>query len=320
MSKKLFNNIFLKIISIILAFVAWLILVNISDPTTSITVSGVNVRFENETALSSKGYTYEVLDGGKISVELSGPKTDITSVSAADIDATVDLAAMSPFSDYADISVKVVKDGNEVKSIKATPKTSSVKLKILNRNSVDYTVEPEAVGDLPEGYALSDVTVTPASVRIAGSQDDVDKIDTVKAVFDVSGKTSDISEEVKLKFFDSDGEEITETYAQPARDSVNVSARIAKTKTVKIHYETTGSPAPEHTFKGVELSNDTVTISGSDDVLSTIEEFVIPAEAIDITDLSYSKTYKIWLPDYAPEGVSVVSDTTLRATVYIEED
>ena len=302
MSKKLFNNIFLKIISIILAFVAWLILVNISDPTTSITVSGVNVRFENETALSSKGYTYEVLDGGKISVELSGPKTDITSVSAADIDATVDLAAMSPFSDYADISVKVVKDGNEVKSIKATPKTSSVKLKILNRNSVDYTVEPEAVGDLPEGYALSDVTVTPASVRIAGSQDDVDKIDTVKAVFDVSGK------------------EITETDAQPARDSVNVSARIAKTKTVKIHYETTGSPAPEHTFKGVELSNDTVTISGSDDVLSTIEEFVIPAEAIDITDLSYSKTYKIWLPDYAPEGVSVVSDTTLRATVYIEED
>ncbi len=320
MSKKLFNNIFLKIISIILAFVAWLILVNISDPTTSITVSGVNVRFENEDALTSKGYTYEVLDGGKISVDITGPKTDITSVTAADIDATVDLAAMSPFSDYADIGVSVVKDGNEVKSIKATPKTSSVKLKILNRNSVDFVIEPEAVGELPEGYAISELKVTPSSVRIAGSDEDVGKIDTVKAVFDVTGKTSDISEEVKLRIFDEDGEEIVETDAQPARDTVNVSARIAKTKEVKIRYETKGEPAPEHTFKGVELSEDTVTISGSDDVLSTIDEFVIPAEAIDITDLSYSKTYKIWMPDYAPEGVSVVSDNTLRATVYIEED
>ena len=108
MKNRIFNNLILKIISVVLAIIAWLILVNIADPTTAITVGGVNVRFENESSLSEKGYTYEVLDGAKISVDISGPKSEVTTISASDIDASVDLSKLSPFSDYADISLKAM--------------------------------------------------------------------------------------------------------------------------------------------------------------------------------------------------------------------
>lgn len=319
MKNRLFKNIILKIISVVLAFIAWIVLVNISDPTTSVTIGGVNVRFENESALKDKGYTYEVLDGAKINVDVSGPKSEVTSISASDIDAYVDLSKLSSFSDYADISVSVSKDGNTVKGIHVTPKTSSVKLNVGNRSNKEYNIVTDSVGEVPEGKVLSDQEVIPHTVRIAGPEEEVAKVDSIKAVCDVTGKEGHISEDVQLKLFDADGEEITDSDIELSRNLVKYTADINNTKKVKIEYILGGEPEAGSEVTGVELSEEEVLISGSDEVLSGLDKITIPATALDISDLSYSKTFKIWIPDYVPEGVEVLSEKNLRVTVYIDE-
>ena len=63
------------------------------------------------------------MDGSKISVYLSGPKSVITDIKSSDIVATADLSKISAFADYVDIDVKVVKDGKEVTGIEVTPRS-----------------------------------------------------------------------------------------------------------------------------------------------------------------------------------------------------
>ncbi len=319
MKNRLFKNIILKIISVVLAFIAWIVLVNISDPTTSVTIGGVNVRFENENALKDKGYTYEVLDGAKINVDVSGPKSEVTSISASDIDAYVDLSKLSSFSDYADIAVSVSKDGNTVKGIHVTPKTSSVKLNVGNRSNKEYNIITDSTGEVPEGKVLSNQEVIPHTVRIAGPEEEVAEVENIKVVYDVTGKDGHISEDVQLKLFDADGEEITDSDIELSRNMVKYTADVNNTKKVKIDYALGGKPEAGSEVTGVELSEEEVLVSGSDEVLSVLDKIIIPESALDISDLSYSKTFKIWIPDFVPDGVDVLSEKNLRVTVYIDE-
>lgn len=319
MKNRLFNNLILKIISVVLAFIAWIVLVNISDPTTSITVGGVNVRFENENVLKDKGYTYEVLDGAKINVDVSGPKSEVTNISASDIDAYVDLSTLSSFSDYADISVSVSKDGNAAKGIHVTPKTSSVKLNIGNRANKEYNIVTDILGEVPEGKVIANSEVIPHTVRLAGPESEVADVETIKAVCDITGKDGHVSEEVKLRLFDENGEEITETGIDLSRNMVKYTADIYNTKKVRIDYRLGGNPEEGCSVTEVELSEEEALISGSDEILSQIDSITIPESALDISGLSYSKTFKIWMPDYLPDGVNLLSEESLRVTVYIDE-
>ena len=317
MSKRIFNNIFIKIISAILAIIAWLILVNVSDPTTNITISGVNVNFENESALAEKGYTYEVVDGSKISVDLSGPKSEITTLRASDISAVVDLAEMSEFSDYADISVTVKKDGKDLKNINVTPKTSSVKLNIGNRTQTDYKVDVQVKGTLESDEKLAELTASPFSVRIAGPSEDMKKITGVKAVIDIQDKTDEISEDVPLEMTDSEGKVIKDDLVQMSRQTVRVTGKLITSKKVPIVCKTQGNPEKGYEVKDVELSSKEITLSGSETILDGINEFEIPSSALNIEGIASDKTYRIWLSDYAPDGVNVVSDNSVQATVKI---
>ena len=122
MKEKIFRNFSLKILSALCAIVLWTIIVNIYDPTMGVTISTVPVQLINTESLTDKGYTYEITDGSKISVYVSGPKSVITDIKAADIVATADLSRITAFADYADIDVKVVKDGKTLTNVEVTPK------------------------------------------------------------------------------------------------------------------------------------------------------------------------------------------------------
>ena len=84
MKEKIFRNFSLKILSALCAIVLWTIIVNIYDPTMGVTISTVPVQLINTESLTDKGYTYEITDGSKISVYVSGPCLLYTSPSPRD--------------------------------------------------------------------------------------------------------------------------------------------------------------------------------------------------------------------------------------------
>lgn len=317
MKEKIFRNFSLKILSALCAIVLWTIIVNIYDPTMGVTISTVPVQLVNTESLTDMGYTYEVVDGSKISVYVSGPKSVVTDIKVSDIVATADLSKITAFADYADIEVKVVKDGKTLNNVEVTPKTTAVKLDIENRITQQFDVGMEVNGTEAEGYVVTKQSVSPSSIKITGASTVIAKIAQVKAICDISGAWEDIQTVVPVVLYDTDGNVIDDPQIELAKNEVEYTASVRKSKTVPINYSISGEPAEGYTVYKTISSAEQITISGDEKSLDSITQITIPSEQLSIAGLSTDKTFRLWMEDFIPSDVSIVSDQVVSVTVKI---
>lgn len=320
MKEKIFKNFSLKILSVVCAIVLWTVIVNIYDPTTGVTVSNVSVQLVNEESLTSKGYTYEVVDGSKISVYLSGPKSIITDIKSGDIVATADLSQITAFADYVDIDVKVVKDGRTISNIEVAPRTTVVRLNIENRVTKEFKVYPDTTGTVASGYTMLSKSVSPDNIRVTGPTSSIEKIAKVKAVADVTGATSNIRTAAQIVLCDADGNEIQDDKLQPLVNEVDFYATVGSVKTVPVTcIGTTGTVASGYSVAGIELSVAEVAISSENsNLLEQTKAIVIPETALDVTGCREDYTVDIKLSDYVESGIEFISIDRIEVVVKIE--
>lgn len=320
MKEKIFKNFSLKILSVACAVVLWTVIVNIYDPTTSVTVSNVNVQLVNAESLTDKGYTYEVVDGSKISVYLSGPKSVITDIKSSDIVATADLSQITAFADYVDIDVKVVKDGRTINNIEVAPRTTVVRLNIENRITKEFKVRPDTTGTVANGYTILSKSVSPDNIRVTGPTSSIENVAAVGAVADVTGANSNIRTKAQIVLYDADGNVIQDDKLQPLVDEVDFYATVGSVKTVPVTYiGTMGTVASGYSVTGIELGVTEVDISSENaGLLEQTNSIIIPESAIDVTDCKSDYIISVKLSDYVESGIRFISTDSTEVVVRIE--
>ena len=309
MKEKIFNNLSLKIVSAVFAVILWTVIVNIYDPNTSYTFSNITVQLVNTQSLTEKNYTFEVVDGGKISVTVSGPKSVVTDLKTSDIAATADLSKVT--ADYVDIQVQVVKDGQVLNNVEAVPRTSALKLSIENRDTNTYAVNVNTTGTPANGYAVASTTTSPTYIKVTGPTSLVEGVASVGVNVDVSGAKGTVNTQSDINMYDSDGNIITNEELEMSSETADVIVEMARTKTVPVVVKTSGTPSQDCVVTGV--------ISGQQEALSKIDNITIPSSAVSVDGLSEDKTYTFKLTDYVPSGVKIVSDSRLQVTVKISK-
>lgn len=317
MKEKLLNNLSLKILSAVCAIIIWIIIVNVYDPSTSVTVSGVEVQLVNTESLTEKEYAYEVVDGSKISVYISGPRSIVTDIKAKDIVATADLSNVTVFSDYVDIDVKVVKDGVSASSIEIAPKTTAIRLKIENRVTKTFNIDTELVGTPADGYVIGGQQISPSSVKVTGTSSVVDSISSVKVSYDVSGATMNISDAAPIKLYDSQGTEIVDDRIELSKTAVDIKVNVLMTKTVPVTYKTKGTPADGYGVSGIDQAVTEAVIAGTEDALRDVNSIDVPDSAIDVSGLNVDKIFHVRLSSYLPGNITVMSEGVVNVTVRI---
>lgn len=317
MKEKLLNNLSLKILSAVCAIIIWIIIVNVYDPSTSVTVSGVEVQLVNTESLTEKEYAYDVVDGSKISVYISGPRSIVTDIKAKDIVATADLSNVTVFSDYVDIDVKVVKDGVSASSIEIAPKTTAIRLKIENRVTKTFNIETELVGTPADGYVIGGQQISPSSVKVTGTSSVVDSISSVKVSYDVSGATMNISDAAPIKIYDSQGTEIVDDRIELSKTAVDIKVNVLMTKTVPVTYKTKGTPADGYGVSGIDQAVTEAVIAGTEDALRDVNSIDVPDSAIDVSGLNADKIFHVRLSSYLPGNITVMSEGVVNVTVRI---
>ena len=319
MKEKIFNNLSLKIVSAVFAVILWTVIVNIYDPNTSYTFSNITVQLVNTQSLTEKNYTFEVVDGGKISVTVSGPKSVVTDLKTSDIAATADLSKVTAFTDYVDIQVQVVKDGQVLNNVEAVPRTSALKLSIENRDTNTYAVNVNTTGTPANGYAVASTTTSPTYIKVTGPTSLVEGVASVGVDVDVSGAKGTVNTQSDINMYDSDGNIIANEELEMSSETADVIVEMARTKTVPVVVKTSGTPSQDCVVTGTSLSQTSVVISGQQEALSKIDNKTIPSSAVSVDGLSEDKTYTFKLTDYVPSGVKIVSDSRLQVTIKISK-
>ena len=317
MKGKMLNNFSLKILSIICAVILWAVIVNIYDPNTSVTVTQVTVTLLNAESLTDKDYTFEVVDGSKISVYISGPRSIVSDIKASDIVATADLSKVTAFSDYVDIDVKISKDGVSTSGLEVTPKTTAIKLSIENRVSKTFNIQVETVGIPDAGYIVSDSKISPTTVKLTGSASAINNVSLVKAIYDVSGASMDISDVAPLKLYDEAGNVIYDTKIEMGKTNVDFKATLLPSKTISVKFKNQGEVAAGYKLTGIDYSSTEVVVAGTEENLKKIDSVEVSADAIDITNINATKEFVINIKNYLPSYLILVSDSKITATAKV---
>lgn len=151
MKKKLTSKLMLKIVSLIVAFLFWLVIINITDPTTSKTFYDIPVQILNENVITSANQVFDIVDGDTVKVTVKGKRSFVEKLKESDFTATADLSELSKVNAVS-INVKLNKESTS--SVDVDWNNAVLKVALEKRITKSFKVEVDYEGELSENYVL----------------------------------------------------------------------------------------------------------------------------------------------------------------------
>lgn len=304
--KSIFMNNFLyKLLSLGIAVMIWLIIINVADPVTTCNFSGLEVNIINQSAITSINQVYEVVEGQTVDFTVRGKTSVIKNLNISDFSASADLSKLSPVF-AADIVVKCDKAEN----IEINTKNRMLIVKLEDVATKNMQVTVDTIGEVADGYYVDDFEVKPNIITVSGGKSKIERIDSVKVDVDVSGAKKNFSSDAILVAYDEDGNKLDSSYYTflyngDAIETVNVGISIYNTKEIPVEIDVKGTPQEGYVYNNeYEFTPTVITVGGPAKRLSGIERIVIP---VDISGASEQYETNVVIMDYLPNGVKLVS-------------
>lgn len=320
--KTLTNNLGFKILAIFFAFILWLVVYNIDDPTKMKTFT-TNVMVENASAVTELNKCYEVLNGtNTVSFSVTGKRSVLDKLEDTDFVAVADMNRMILNKDGDGASVPIEISSKRQNSIlKFNGKNKYLEISLEDLMSHRFMITADTSGKVAEGYAMGEVTVTnPNVLSVSGPASIVKKIDRVVATIDVDGMSMNLSDNVIPVLYDKEGREVDTTRLTLSSDTVTISAKILSVKEIPLNFSTTGKPYGEYRVVEISSSPETIKLKGASNVLNPLTVLEIPGEVLNVGGARADISTTIDVSEYLPEGVEFVnpSDATVTVNVRIE--
>lgn len=317
MREKLTNNILLKILSLAIAFLVWLIVVNADNPIMTKSFVVTDVQLLNEAYIDADGkMCMQDEEQDPVRVTIKAERKVLDKISASDIRAVADLQqAVSLDTDPVMVPIVAACEGISPDNIQVNPQNLS--LHVEDKSTQEFVVNVTTNNTKPDrGYEVGTLTSNPEKLKITGPESLINKIDKVNASIDVSDATEDVIEETEVTVIDKNGEAFSDadmSYLNVSK--VYVTAKLWRVRSdVKIRAEYSGTPAAGYVAESVTTTPNEISVAGSDTALQTLEEqnniIWIPAEAVDISGKSTDYEEKVNVSDYLPDGLKLTADSS----------
>lgn len=330
--RKLTDNIPLKIMSVVVGILVWLLVVNIDDPITRKTFVVHDVELMNQAYIDSMGLVSIMEeDQSPIRVYITGSRSSLSKISESYIKAVADLqqainleAALENNATTTPVMVPITVTctGVSPENIEVTPKNLSVRLQ--KKATQEFVINANSGDSKPgKGYEIGSITASPEKIKITGPSSVIGKINQVNAVIDLEGATADKTEKIDLTIIDKNGEALTTTQMSylTYEQQVTVTAKLWRVQNAKINAEYSGEPESGYQVGSIETVPSQVSVAGSEEALQELSlsdnTIWIPQEAIDISGKSSNMETKVDISEYLPEGIKLTSDSSTDVFVIV---
>lgn len=316
MKKRLTVNFGLKILAFFIALFMWLIVVNIDDPVTDKTYTGIPVQVINEEVVTSANRTYQIVDDTQeVSVTVTAQRSVLNDIKAEDIVAIADMKEMS-LGTQIPIEVKI--EGYKYDSAVSNPRNLQIQIDDEAKNN--FPITPTTLGTVREGYVIGELKANPEKVTIRGPKTVIDSINRVVAEVDVSGLSSDTEVEARLVLYDANNNVIDQSLLANnlGKEGLSVDVKLHQIKSVKVELDTSMVTAADgYKISEISVEPQEVRISGSKSALARVTEISVPASALTAVNLTQRTERSIDISQYLPEDVSLVDENADNVVVTI---
>ncbi len=177
--KYIFNNLWLKLVSLFLAFLLWWAVSH--DPTVEAVITAP-LEFHH----APQSLDMSVEGATEVEVRVRGPERTVRRLSPADVQATVDLSGASVGERTFDLTAKQVHLPEGVEVVQIEP--SQVRLDFDHSAMRTVEVRPRVIGTLVSGYYIADVSANPSTIKIVGPEHRVNQVtDAITDPVDATG-------------------------------------------------------------------------------------------------------------------------------------
>ncbi|SFG57369.1 CdaR family protein [Oribacterium sp. WCC10] len=313
MIKRFFTeNLSLKAVSLILAFVIWIMVVNVSKPEISDT-KNVQLEVLNQDIFEEDSKTWSV-DRSSVNITYNVRSDVRSSISSSDFHAYIKL---SDFSITGSVPVYVeVLNGKESIIGDVSPHPSVVRVSIEDVQKKKFDIKKTTVGDPKSGYKAANIMLSPESAYITGPESEIGRISSVGVEIDIANISSNQDGVAKLTYYDANGNTLSGLQGVSANvDEINYSVTVHKEKTINLLSSVTGTPAAGYQYESTTVSPDSVTLAAAPGVIDSMTVFELPE--INLNDATESLNITFNLSQYLPAGVELGDDQDPQVNVLV---
>ncbi len=317
--KYLVNNPGLKVLSLLLSVVLWMVVVKMADPDANKSFS-VSVEILNKDVITEMGKVPGVVGNTDIAMfSISGPRSYVEKMSSDDFKVTADLSQLdlNQDGDVKLVPIEISAKKNE-KWITIVQRTVNLQITLEDLSEKKFVITPEVMGTPAEGCAIGAVEVVPNLLTVSGPESIVSRISRVSATINVDGVSSDVTDNVMPTLYDEDERVISSDLLEMNQGFVTIKAKILGTKSVPIRCQVSGTPAEGYEYRGLEYAPETVLVKGEASLLNSINAINIPEDVINIDGAREDMEVGIDLNPYVADvGLSLVDETANRIAVQV---
>lgn len=292
------KNLWLKLLALVVAFIVWLVIINITDPTISRQFTGIPVDILNENVITSANQVYEVESGKTVDVTVKGKRSFIEELEEEDFYASADLSKLSTVN-TAGIQVKLLNKTTK-DNFELDWNNEVLRVSLEKRDSRQFKIQITTEGDLAESYVLGEIVTQPNMIDISGGASKVKRVASVGAMLHLNGQSQDFEAEVTPILYDDDKDVIDGSNVTFSKDKIRVKIQVVPTKKIPVFVDVKGTPAEGYRHIQTDFKPESVMVSGAKADLDKLKSITIP---VDISDAKKDVEQEVDLTKYIqPSG------------------
>lgn len=319
------ENLLLKIIGLLLAVLLWLVLSNMQDPVVSRSIS-VPITYD-DSSLDAGNYV-ATSRPTTVLIPYKVRKSNVGKVKTDDFTVTVDMSeylggtiSEAPETTKFALTIQKKQSATYIEDWEY-PKAQGryVEVVVDTIKTQSYRVDVEPQGQLPEGFQMGDLLISPQRVKVKGPTNEFANVAAVKATVDLSQITEETSSvTAQLHLYDGNNRMISNSTLELSQDTVEVTVGLKTSKQVAVSVDRySGEPADGYACSSFDYEPKMVEVTGSKAALANISTIRIPKTGLDITGATENKSFEINLENYLPADISLADGQPSTVTIQFE--
>ena len=307
------------LLSVLLAFVFWYYVRAELDPSQPTWFPNVQVEVVNGNVLTRQGLTVSALSQDTIALYIEAPASIREALirNRSEITVSVDVSRCVEGENKLSYEINWpesvnAENNNNVVVLERNPDVITVTVDKLYTQS--FEVEFQLKGSVAKGYQAGTAVLSPETVQVSGSVDQVSQVAKVVAVLEEEDLDQRFAGDLPLTLLDGDGNELTDLEVTLDTESVYVVLPIVVVKEIPLTVNIVpGGGATEDDAK-IKIEPSTITVSGAEEDLENLTE--ISLGSVDLSKVmgTTNLTMNIAL-DPSLENVSGITTAVVTVTV-----
>lgn len=302
-------------LSVAVAFALWFYVISTVSPESEETFYDIPVSYQND-VLDERGLMI-VSETPTVTLKLKGNRSDLNELNASNITILVNLAAIqAPGTQMVkyDVSYPANLPSNAFETLSQTPNLLLLKVENKVKKPIPIRIDYMET-KVPEGYLADkeNPVLDVAYVEVSGPESSVSQITSAVVQVDLTEQTDSVVGTFEYVLCNADGEPVDAQMVTTNVENINLSVKIQRVKEVPLVLDLVdGGGASADTCK-VELSKETIWVSGSENKLKDLESIVLgTVNLADLKEEVNEMTFDVTLP----EGVTnETGETQVTVTI-----